>query len=111
VLLASAKVDALIHTARGECEPAIPLVQPETIEALSPPAILTMACPAGCGAVLAAQIAIGDRLSVTVAAGEPCARFTAEAPDLGVVIYEHLRVCPCAHGWVDAAFEATRTAG
>jgi hypothetical protein len=39
------KCDALIHAAQCDCEPAIPLVQPETISALKPPAVLVVVAP------------------------------------------------------------------
>jgi hypothetical protein len=104
-------MDALIHTADGRCEPAIPLVQPEPIDALSPPGVLTMACPAGCGVALVVPIAIGDQLSLTVEDGEPRVRFTAEAPELRVILGGHLRTCPSAHLWVGAALAPTPTTG
>jgi hypothetical protein len=110
MLLSSAKVDALIHTAHGDCEAAIPVVQPESIDAPKPPGVLTVACPAGCEAALAIPIAIGDMLSVGIENGEPCTRFTAEAPELHHIVCDHLRVCPSAHDWVDAALYGTTTA-
>jgi hypothetical protein len=109
VLLSSAKVDALVHAASHGCQPAIPLVQPETINALNPPGELTVRCPAGCGAILSVPMTITDTLSARSDHGELCVRFTAEAPELHDYIYRHLRTCPAATTSVDAAVERAHT--
>jgi hypothetical protein len=36
LLLSSAKVDALLHAARDDCEPAIPLFQPGAVVPIKP---------------------------------------------------------------------------
>jgi hypothetical protein len=105
VLLASAKVDALVHAASHGCQAAIPLVQPETIDALNPPGELTVRCPAGCGAILSVPMTITDTLSAKSDHGELCVRFTAEAPELHDYVNQHLPTCPSATAWLDAALE------
>jgi hypothetical protein len=94
LMLSAAKTDALIHAARRGCEPAIPLIQPESINPTKPPGILTVKCPAGCGASLAVPLVIDDIPSVSADAGELDIRFVAEAPELHDYIYTHLRTCP-----------------
>ncbi len=110
LLLSHAKVDALIHAASDDCAPAIPLVQPETINALKPPAILTIECPAGCGASFPVPIVITDTPSVRSDDGERCIRFVAEAPELHGHIAKHLRTCPSARSWVDTVLHGVATA-
>ena len=39
LLLSSAKVDALLHAARDDCEPAIPLFQPGAVVPIKPPGV------------------------------------------------------------------------
>jgi hypothetical protein len=110
ILLSSAKVDALIHTARGDCQPAVPMVQPEACEALKPPGILTVACPAGCGEVFLVPIVISDVLSVSTEDGEPSTRFAAEAPELHDHVFRHLKTCPSASSWLRSASWGRATA-
>jgi hypothetical protein len=109
VLLSSAKVDALVHATSHGCQAAIPLVQPEAVDVLNPPGELTVRCQAGCGAILSAPMTITDTLSAKSDDGELCVRFTAEAPELHDYIYRHLRMCPSATSWVDAARERAHT--
>ena len=98
----SAKVDALTHAARRGCGPAIPLVQPETVNLLEQPATLTVDCPAGCGASLSMPITIAEGAWLgSDDNNKASSRFTAEAPDLHDRIYQHLRTCPWARTWVD----------
>ena len=40
LLLSSAKVDALVHAARDDCEPGIPLFQPGAVVPTKPPGVL-----------------------------------------------------------------------
>jgi hypothetical protein len=40
LLLSSAKVDALLHAARDDCEPGIPLFQPGAVVPTKPPGVL-----------------------------------------------------------------------
>lgn len=98
VMLASAKVDALVHAASRGCEPAIPLVQSESVVVFNPPGELSVSCPAGCGASFAVPLVIADsdRDDFT-------GRFTAEAPGLHDDIYKHLKTCPKGRPWVDPA--------
>ena len=109
VWMSSARVDALVHAASHGCQAAIPLVQPETIDALNPPGALTVRCPAGCGATLFVPMMITDTLSATSDDGELCVRFTAEAPELHDYVYRHLRTCPSAASWADPALERAHT--
>jgi hypothetical protein len=103
------KCDALIHAAQCDCEPAIPLVQPETVSALKPPAVLVVECPAGCGATFCVPLEVTDTPSVGSDDGELSVRFTAEAPELHDHIYKHLKTCASARSWVDSALhEPTR---
>ena len=101
LLKASAKVDALMHAAQEGCGPAVPLVQPETVNLFEPPAVLTVCCPAGCGASLSMPVMIAEAPWVSFDDNEPSSRFTAEAPELHDRIYEHLRTCPSARMWGD----------
>lgn len=101
--MSSAQVDSLIHAARHGCEPAIPLVQPETINPLKPPCILTVECPAGCGASFPVPVVITQTPSISSDDSELSVRFIAEAPELHDHIYKHLRTCSSARSWVDAA--------
>lgn len=94
LMMSAAKMDALMHAARRGCEPAIPLVQPETINPMKPPGILTVKCPNGCGASLSVPVVIVDVPSVSADAGELDVRFIAEAPELHHYIDAHMRVCP-----------------
>lgn len=103
ILLSSAKVDALLHAASCGCGPAIPLVQPETINALNLPGELTVRCPAGCGANLSVPMVITDTLSAGSDDGELRVRFTAEAPEVHDYISQHLRTCPSTTSRADAA--------
>lgn len=103
MLLSSAKIDALIHAARDGCAPAMPVVQPDIINALMPPGILAVECPGGCGASLPVPLLITGAPSASADDDEPCARWTAEAADLHDRIYMHLRTCPSARTWVDTA--------
>ena len=96
LLLSSAKVDVLVHAASHGCEVAIPLIQPDTVNAINPPGALTVRCPAGCGASFSVPIVITDTLSATTDDGELCVRFTAEAPELHDYVKQHLRNCPSA---------------
>jgi hypothetical protein len=105
VLLASAKVDALVHAASRGCEPAIPLVQPEVAIVFNPPRELTVACPAGCGATIPVELVIADSVPGGFSGG-----FTAEAPDLHDQVYKHLRTCAAGRSWVDAALHEVTTA-
>src|SRR3981189_3227529 len=100
LLMSAARVDALIHAAQNDCEPAIPLVQPEAaITALKPPGILIVDCPADCGATLLVPLTITDTVEPGVDRDELRARFTAEAPELHDLVYRHLRNCAaCGHG-------------
>jgi hypothetical protein len=109
LLLSSARVDALVHAAGHGCGAAIPLVQPETVDALNPPGELTVRCPAGCGATLSVPMRITDTLSASADEGELRIRFTAEAPELHDHVYQHLRTCPSGTSWVDAALEPAHT--
>jgi hypothetical protein len=102
VLLSSAKIDALIHAARHGCGAAIPVVQPEAVNAINPPGELAVRCPAGCGATLSVPMMITDTLSAKSDDGELCVRFTAEAPKLHDYVNQHLRTCPSATSWADA---------
>jgi hypothetical protein len=99
LLLSSAKCDALIHAAQCDCEPAIPLVQPETVSALKPPAVLVVECPAGCRATFSVPLEVTDTLSVGSEDGELSVRFTAEAPEVHDHIYKHLKTCASARSW------------
>jgi hypothetical protein len=103
VWLSAAKYDALVHAAQCDCEPAVPLVQPEPVTALKPPGVLVVDCPAGCGATLTVPIEVTDTPSVTSYDGELSVRYTAEAPELPEHIYKHLRTCTSARSWIDAA--------
>jgi hypothetical protein len=47
LLLSSAKVDALIHAARHDCEPAVPLIQPDVVMIMKRRDILDIDCPQG----------------------------------------------------------------
>jgi predicted protein tyrosine phosphatase len=107
--LSSAKVDAFIHAASDGCQTAIPLIQPETIDALNPPGDLTVHCPVGCGASLSVPMMITDTLSARSDDGELYVRFTAEAPELHDYVNQHLRMCPAATTFVDAALERAHT--
>lgn len=89
ILLASAKVDALIHAANRGCEPGTPLVQPDAVIAFLPPGELNVRCPAGCGANIRVPLVIADAEH-----GDSTGRFTAEVPELHDNIYSHLRTCP-----------------
>ncbi|MCT7657823.1 hypothetical protein [Mycobacterium deserti] len=110
LLLSSAKVDALIHAARGRCQPANPLVQPESIDALEPPGMLTVACPGGCGEVLPVSLVITDALSLSADGSErSAAQFTAEAPELHHRIYQHMLHCPSARSWIRGALHRRAT--
>lgn len=109
MLLSAAKVEALVHAASHGCDAGIPLVQPETVNALNPPGDLTIRCPAGCGATLSVPMMITDTLSARSDDGELCVRFTAEAPELHDYLSEHLRMCPAATTWLDAALERAYT--
>jgi hypothetical protein len=109
LLLSSAKIDALVHAAGHGCQAAIPLIQPETVDALNPPGDLTIHCPAGCGTSLSVPMMITDTLSSRSDHGELCVRFTAEAPELHDYIKAHLRTCPAATTWADAALERAHT--
>jgi hypothetical protein len=100
MLSSSAKVDALIHAAKRGCEPAVPLVQPETITPTKPPGILVIECPAGCGGTLTIPIEITERLSVGSCGDEFSTRFTAKAPELHDIIYQHLLTCPSTSSWI-----------
>jgi hypothetical protein len=110
LLLSSAKCDALVHAAQCDCEPAVPLVQPETISAVKPPGVLVVECPAGCGATFSVPVAVSDTLSASSHNGELCVRFTAEAPELHDQINKHLRSCVSARSWVDTALRDPVTA-
>jgi hypothetical protein len=99
LLKASAKVDALIHAARDGCLPAVPLVQPETVDLFEPPAILTVSCPAGCGVSLSMPVMIAEAPWVSSDDNQTFSRFKAEAPDLHDRICEHLRTCQSARMW------------
>ena len=101
LLAASAKVDALIHAARDGCGPAVPLVQPETVNLFEPPAILTVSCPAGCGASLSMPVMIAEAPWISSDDNQASSRFTAEAPELHDRIYEHLRTCQAVRTWGD----------
>jgi hypothetical protein len=107
--LSSAKVDSLVQAASHGCQPAIPLVQPETVNALNPPGDLTIRCLAGCGATLSVPMVITDTLSARSDGGELCVRFTAEAPELYDYVSRHLRTCPAATSRVDATLEGAHT--
>jgi len=109
LLLSAAKIDALVHAASHGCQPAIPLVQPENVEALNPPGDLTVRCPAGCGVSLSVPMMITDTLSARSDDGELCVRFSAEAPELHDYVDRHLRTCPAATAWGDAALERAHT--
>jgi hypothetical protein len=89
MLLSSAKIDALIHAARGGCQPAIPLVQAEAAGSSAAPEVLSVECPGGCGESFPVPLEIVS--------------LTAEAPELHDHIYKHLRTCPSARSWVDTA--------
>jgi hypothetical protein len=91
LMLSAAKLDAFIHASRCGCEPGIPLVQPEPIDLLKPPGVLTVECPAGCGVRLAVPLEIVDLPSV---GADLDVRFVAEAPELHDYVYTHLRTCP-----------------
>jgi hypothetical protein len=110
VLLSAAKCDALVHAAQCDCEPAMPLVQPEPITAAKPPGVLVVECPAGCGATLSVPVEITDTPSVRSDDGELNVRFSAEAPELHDHIYKHLRTCVSARSWVDTALHDVITA-
>jgi hypothetical protein len=105
MLLSAAKVEALVHAASHGCEAGIPLVQPETVNALNPPGDLSIRCPAGCGATLSVPMTITDTLTARSDGGELCVRFTAEAPELHDYVNRHLRTCPAATSWADAALQ------
>ena len=109
MLLSSAKVDALVHAARHGCGVAIPLIQPDTVYAVNPPGALNVRCPAGCGASFSVPIVITDSLSATSADGEPCVRFTADAPELHDYVNQHLQTCPSATSRVDLTLERARS--
>jgi hypothetical protein len=89
MLLSSAKIDALIHAARGGCQPGIPMVQSEAAGSCASPEVLTVECPGGCGASFPVPLVIVSS--------------TAEAPELHDLVYKHLRTCPSARSWVDTA--------
>ena len=110
LLLSSAKCDALVHAAQCDCEPAIPLVQPEPIGAVKPPGVLVVECPAGCGATFPVPVEVTDTPSVSSHEGELCVRFTAEAPELRDHINTHLRSCVSARSWIDTALREPVTA-
>lgn len=52
---------------------------------------------------------ITDTLSSRSDHGELCVRFTAEAPELHDYVKAHLRTCPAATTWADAALEGAHT--
>ena len=91
LMLAAAKLDAFIHASQCGCEPGIPLVQAETVDVVKPPGVLTVECPAGCGAVLRVPLVIADIPSVNADGGDLDLRFVAEAPELQNYIDAHLR--------------------
>jgi hypothetical protein len=103
--LSSAKVDALVHAANHGCDVAVPLIQSETINAVDLPDELTVRCPGGCGASISVPLVITDTPSAGSDDGELRIRFTAEAPELHDCVNRHLRRCPSAMSWVDAALE------
>jgi hypothetical protein len=101
----------MLHAARRGCGPAIPLVQPETINLLEPPAILTVDCPAACGASLSMPIMIAEAAWVKADDNNKASsRFTAEAPDLYDRINQHLRTCTSARTWIDTPLPDTPVA-
>ncbi|AGB25952.1 hypothetical protein Mycsm_05780 [Mycobacterium sp. JS623] len=93
MLLSAAKIDALVHAANHGCQAGIPLVQPETIDALNPPGVLTVRCPAGCGASLSVPMMITDTFSTRSHDGELSVGFSAEAPELHDYVDRHLHIC------------------
>jgi hypothetical protein len=93
LLVSSARIDALVHAAQRDCEPAIPLVQPEIITAMTPPDILMVECPAGCGDTFPVPVSITDSAEGGVAGRDQCARFVAVAPELHDLVFEHLLNC------------------
>lgn len=110
LLLSAAKCDALVHAAECDCQPAIPLVQPEPVNALQPSGMLVVECPAGCGATFSVPVVLTDTPSVSSDEGELSVRFTAEVPELHDHIYKHLRTCVSARSWVDSALHDSTSA-
>jgi hypothetical protein len=94
LLVSSARIDALLHAAQFDCEPAIPLVQPEISTALTPPGMLIVECPAGCGETFLVPVSITGPTDDREAECDWCAPFVAVAPDLHDILFEHLRNCP-----------------
>jgi hypothetical protein len=102
-MLAAAKLDAFLHASQCGCEPGIPLVQAETVDVVKPPGVLTVDCPAGCGAVLFVPLVVADIPTVGADGDELDVRFVAEAPELQNHINAHLRACPAPRpGSIDA---------
>jgi hypothetical protein len=94
LLVSSARIDALVHAAQRDCEPAIPLVQPEIVAAVKPPGMLMVECPAGCGDTLSVPVSIAEPAEVGVTESDRCAHFVAVAPDLHYLVSQHLQNCP-----------------
>jgi hypothetical protein len=96
VLLASAKVDALMHAARSGCTPDLPLVQSEVDYAVAPPGWVIVSCPSGCGAKFPVPMVVSDSYG-----SDFSGPFTAEVPELHDLIDRHLQTCSSAP-WMDA---------
>jgi hypothetical protein len=94
LLVSSARIDALLHAAQCGCDPAIPLVQPEISTALSPPGMLIVECPAGCGDTFLVPVSITGPTEDNEAECDRCAPSVAVAPALHDILFEHLRHCP-----------------
>jgi hypothetical protein len=93
LLVSSARIDALVHAAQRGCEPAIPLVQPEIITAVTPPGMLMVECPAGCGDTFSVRVSITDPVEDGVTESDRCAHFVAVAPELQDLTFNHLLNC------------------
>jgi hypothetical protein len=98
VLLASAKVDALMHAARSGCTPDLPLVQAEADFAVAPPGWIIVSCPSGCGAKFPVPLVITEPDG-----SDMRGPLTAEVPELHDTVNKHLRTCPSGQSWVEAA--------
>jgi hypothetical protein len=93
-MLSAAKLDAFLHASQMGCEPGLPLVQAEAAEVVKLPGVLTVQCPAGCGAALCVPLMIADIPSVGSGDDQLDVRFVAEAPELYHCIDVHLQTCP-----------------
>ena len=90
VLLASAKTDAQLHAAQTGCRPTTPLGPPPVATAMTPPRILAVDCPVGCGAELRVPLALKGSLESGIDGRHLHATPTVEAPELYERVITHL---------------------